>query len=153
MGWLGDHLWAAWLCLAIALGVAELLSLDLILLMLAAGAVVGALTALVGTPFLVQALLAAGASAAMLSLARPNLIRKLHTGPELRLGHGKLVGEQALVTAEISSLTTGRVRLGGEEWSAAPYDESLIIPAGATVEVFEIRGATAFVHPLPELGP
>ncbi|MGI8522242.1 MAG: NfeD family protein [Nocardioides sp.] len=153
MGWLGDHLWAAWLCLAIVLGVAEMLSLDLILLMLAVGAVVGGLAALVGTPFLVQALLAAGASAAMLSLARPNLIRHLHTGPDLRLGHGKLVGERAVVTSDVSALAPGLVRLAGEDWTAQPYDESLTIPAGATVEVFEIRGATAYVHPLTELGP
>ena len=35
MEWLGDHLWAAWLLLAVALGVAEMVSLDLILLMMA----------------------------------------------------------------------------------------------------------------------
>ena len=45
----------------------------------------------------------------------------------------------------------GRIRLAGEIWSAAPYDEDLTIAPGETVEVFEIRGATAYVHPVPTL--
>jgi len=42
---------------------------------------------------------------------------------------------------------SGRVQIGGEEWSARPYDESSVIPAGATVEVLQIKGAMALVHP------
>ena len=153
MEWLGDHLWAAWLVLAVGLGVAELVSLDLILLMMAVGALVGALVALVGAPLILQVLLAAGASAAMLLLVRPNLVARLHSGPDLVSGHNRLVGQQGLVTEELSALTPGRVRIGGEIWSACPYDEGLTIPPGATVEVFAIRGATAYVHPVGELLP
>jgi membrane protein implicated in regulation of membrane protease activity len=151
--WLGDHLSAAWLVLAVGLGVAELVSLDLILLMMAVGAVVGALVALVGAPLILQVLLAAGASAAMLLLVRPSLVTRLHNGPELVSGHNRLVGQQGLVTQELSALNPGRVKIGGEIWSACPYDEGLTIPPGATVEVFAIRGATAYVHPVGELMP
>jgi membrane protein implicated in regulation of membrane protease activity len=149
--WLGDHLWAAWLVLAVALGAAEMLSLDLILLMLAVGALVGALVALAGLPFLVQVLLAAGGATAMLALVRPNLVKKLHQGPDLVTGHNRLVGQQGVVTEQLSAHTTGRVKVGGEVWSAAPYDETLTIAPGAVVEVFAIRGATAYVHPVGEL--
>ena len=41
----------------------------------------------------------------------------------------------------------GRVRIGGEEWSARAYDESLVIPVGTTVDVIQIEGATALVYP------
>ena len=153
MEWLGDHLWAVWLVLAVGLGVAELVSLDLILLMMAVGAIVGALVALVGAPFILQVLLAAGASAAMLLLVRPGLVSRLHNGPDLVSGHNRLVGQQGLVTQELSALNPGRVKIGGEIWSACPYDEGLTIPPGATVEVFAIRGATAYVHPVGELMP
>jgi membrane protein implicated in regulation of membrane protease activity len=148
MDWLGDHLWAGWLALAVALGAAELASLDLILLMLAAGAIVGALSAVIGLPIVLQILLAGGASVAMLALVRPNVVKRLHTGPDLQLGHGKLVGRQALVTEDVTSLTPGRVKLAGEIWSAEPYDESLTIKAGETVEVLAMKGATVFVHPV-----
>jgi membrane protein implicated in regulation of membrane protease activity len=151
MEWLGAHLWTVWLGVAIVLGVGEMLSLDLIMIMLAAGAVVGMLVALAGADFPIQALAAAGTSLATVALVRPSLIRRLHSGPDLSLGHGKLVGTQGLVTQRITGLEVGRVRLGGEEWSASPYDDSLSIEPGETVEVFEIRGATAFVHPVPQI--
>ena len=151
MDWIGDHLWEAWLGLAIVLGVAEMFSLDLILIMLAAGAVVGMLAALLGLPLVAQALLALGASVAMIALVRPAFAKRLHGGPELALGHGKLVGTQALVTEDISGLTTGRIKAAGETWSALPYDESLTIAAGETVEILQIKGATAYVHPVARL--
>ncbi len=153
MDWLGDHIWAAWLLLAVVLGVAEMVSLDLILLMVAVGALVGGLVALAGAPFILQVLLAAGASGAMLMLVRPSLVARLHDGPTLVSGHDRLVGKQGVVTEELSALNPGRVKVGGEIWSACPYDEGLTIPPGATVEVFAIRGATAYVHPVGELMP
>lgn len=153
MSWLGDHLWAVWMVLAVVLGMAEMVSLDLVLLMLAVGAVVGALAAVASFPVVLQVLLAGGGAAAMLSLVRPNLLRHLHGGPDLVTGMGKLVGQQGLVTEELSAHNPGRVKVGGEIWSAQPYDESLTIAPGATVEVFAIRGATAFVHPVGELLP
>jgi membrane protein implicated in regulation of membrane protease activity len=139
--------------LAVALGVAEMVSLDPILMMLAVGALVGALAALASFPFILQVLLAAGSSAAMLALVRPNLVKKLHSGPDLVTGANKLVGQQGVVTEELSIHHPGRVKLAGEIWSACPYDESLTIAPGATVEVFAIRGATAYVHPVGELMP
>jgi membrane protein implicated in regulation of membrane protease activity len=151
MQWLGDHLLAVWLVLAVGLGVAEMVSLNLVLIMVAVGALVGALAALASFPIVLQILLAAGASTAMLSLVRPNIIKKLHSGPDLVTGMHKLVGQQGVVTEELTAHHPGRVKLAGEIWSACPYDESLTIAPGATVEVFAIRGATAYVHPIGEL--
>jgi membrane protein implicated in regulation of membrane protease activity len=125
--WLGDHLWAVWMVLAVALGVAEMVSLNLVLIMVAVGAVVGALAALASFPVIIQVLLAAGASSAMLALVRPKLIMRLHQGPDLVSGMNKLVGQQAVVTEELSAHHPGRVKLAGEIWSACPYDESLTI--------------------------
>jgi membrane protein implicated in regulation of membrane protease activity len=151
MDWLGDHLWVGWLSVAILLGIAEMASLDLIFLMLAFGAVAGMAAAALEAPFALQALVAAGASVATLGLVRPTLLKRLHSGPELSLGHGKLVGTQGVVTERITGLQVGRVKLAGEIWSAAPYDESLTIEPGQTVEVLQIKGATAYVHPMPTL--
>ena len=153
MDWIRDHLWETWLALSIALGVAEMFSLDLILAMLAAGAVVGMLAALLGLPVFVQILLALGASVAALSLVRPAFVKRLHGGPDLQLGHGKLVGTRCLVTEEISGLNAGRIKAGGETWTALPYDENLRILAGETVEILQIKGATAYVHPVASLEP
>ncbi len=151
MDWLGEHAWAVWLALSIGLGAAEMLSLDFVLVMLAVGAGGGVAAALLGAALPVQVLVAAATAAGMLVLVRPQALKRLHTGPELTLGHRRLVGARGVVTVEVSGLNAGRVRLEGDEWTAAPYDEHLSIPAGETVEVFEIRGATAYVHPVPTL--
>ena len=151
MEWFRDHMWETWLGAAVLLGIAEMFSLDLILIMLAVGAVAGLVMAVIGAPVAIQLLAAAATAVAMLAVVRPGLAKCFHGGPELQLGHGKLVGRQGLVTEPISSLTPGRIRLAGEIWSAQPYDETLSIEAGETVEVLEIRGATAYVHPVPRL--
>ncbi len=150
MDWLGDNLWAAWLSAAGLLTVAELFSMDLFLVMLALGAVVGTVAAVLGAPVVLQVLLAAAAAVGALVLVRPNLVARLHTGPELTLGHAKLVGTQGVVTQAMTPLHPGRVRIGGEVWTAVPFaDTATAIAIGETVEVREIKGATAYVDPVP----
>jgi membrane protein implicated in regulation of membrane protease activity len=151
MDWLMRHLWEAWLGLAIVLGVAEMFSLDLIVGMLAVGALVGMVLAIADVPVALQVLGAAGASVAMLGLVRPSMLKRLHSGPELTTGHDRLIGTQGMVLSEMSGLTTGRIKIGGEDWSARPYDETMTIPAGETVEVLAIKGATAYVYPVARL--
>jgi membrane protein implicated in regulation of membrane protease activity len=147
----GFEAWMAWLGLAVALGVLELLSLDLILLMLAAGAIVGMAAAMLDLALWVQVLAAVAASVAALGLVRPSVVKRLHSGPDLVLGHEALVGRHAVVVQEVTA-EAGQVRIGGELWTARPYDEDEVIPVGARVDVFQIKGATALVHPAPELG-
>jgi len=151
MDWLSEHAWAVWLGIAAFLGIAEMVSLDLVLAMLAVGALGGAVTAAAGGAVVLQLIVAVVVSVGMLWLVRPSLIMRLHQGPELKLGTTKLIGQRATVTQQITGLATGQIRLAGETWTAAPYDEHVVIEPGATVEVLEIRGATAYVHPLPEL--
>src|SRR3954466_1283937 len=112
MDWLSEHLAGVFLGLAIVLGIAEMFSLDLILLMLAMGALVGTVAALLGAGFAIAAIAAAVASVACLAVVRPSLIKQLHSGPELSLGHGKLVGQQGVVTQRITGLEAGRIKLG-----------------------------------------
>jgi membrane protein implicated in regulation of membrane protease activity len=146
----GFEAWQVWLVLAVALGVLELVSLDLILLMLAAGALVGMVTSLLPLPGFVAVLAAAAASVAALVVVRPGVVKRLHSGPTLVQGHDALVGRTALVVQEVSN-QGGQVRIGGELWTARPYDDDAVIELGAKVDVFQIKGATALVHKVPEL--
>jgi membrane protein implicated in regulation of membrane protease activity len=149
--WLRDNAWGVWLGLALVLGGAELFSLDLVLLMLAVGALVGMATALVGLGIPVQVLAAAVASVAMLAFVRPGFRKRLHSGPDLQHGFASLVGQEGFAVAELTS-SSGQIKLAGEIWTARPYEESAVIPVGAKVQVLEIRGATAYVYEVPELG-
>jgi membrane protein implicated in regulation of membrane protease activity len=145
MDWLADHMWVGWLTAAVGLAALELVSLDLFLIMLAGGALVGTLTALVGGPFALQVVLALISSVALLSVIRPNVVRRLHSGPDLKTGADALIGKRATVLREMSHHAPGRVKIGGEEWTAAPYDEDDSIEAGEVVDVVQIKGATAYV--------
>jgi membrane protein implicated in regulation of membrane protease activity len=149
--WVQENAWGVWLGLALVLGGAELFSLDLVLLMLAVGAVVGMVTALVGLGIPVQVLAAALASVAMLAFVRPSFVKRLHSGPDLRHGPAALIGEEGVAVAEITG-QSGLIKLAGETWTARPYEESAVIAVGAKVQVLEIRGATAYVYEVPELG-
>jgi membrane protein implicated in regulation of membrane protease activity len=152
MDWLSDHVWESWLALAVVFGVLELLSLDLFLAMLAGGAIVGAVTALVGGPVALQVVLALVSSVALLGVIRPNVVRRLHSGPDLRTGAEALIGKRATVLRELAHGTPGRVKIGGEEWTAEPYDEDDRIEAGEVVDVVQIKGATALVLRVHRLG-
>jgi membrane protein implicated in regulation of membrane protease activity len=145
MDWFRDHLWETWLMVAVALGVLELLSTDLILIMLAGGALVGMLVAVFGAPVALQIVLALITAVGLLALLRPNLVHRLHAGPTLRTGAEALIGQRAFVLEELSHSASGRVKIGGEVWTAKPYDEDDRIEAGTSVDVVSIKGATAYV--------
>ncbi|HET9501767.1 MAG TPA: NfeD family protein [Marmoricola sp.] len=151
MDWLRDHLWETWLVVGAALAALELISLDLVLLMLAGGAVVGFLTAIVGGPFALQLVLALATAVGLLAVVRPSVVHRLHGGPTLRTGTEALIGRRATVLTALEHDAPGRIKLGGEEWSALPYDEDDHIEPGTPVDVVAIKGATAYVlriHPL-----
>jgi membrane protein implicated in regulation of membrane protease activity len=143
--WLGDNAWAGWLGLAVVLGIVETFTLDLVFLMLAGGAVAGAVAAAFGAPLLLQAVVAVVASAALLGVVRPIARRHLRTPLETRTGVAALVGRDALVIARVDA-HSGQVKLGGEVWSARAFDDHDVIEPGERVQVAEIEGATALVY-------
>jgi membrane protein implicated in regulation of membrane protease activity len=73
-------------------------------------------------------------------------MRHLRQPPLLRSGTAALIGRTSYVLEEVTA-QAGKVRIGGELWSARPYDETLVIPASTTVDVMQIEGATALVYP------
>lgn len=137
-----------WIILAAILGVAELLTLTAALGLLAVAALAAAGAAALGLDVFWQGVTFAVVAVAGLVGIRPLVRRQLRPkfGPQHRFGVAALVGRQARVVQEVTG-QTGRVRIGGEEWSARAYDETLVIPAGTTVDVIEIEGATALVYP------
>jgi membrane protein implicated in regulation of membrane protease activity len=142
--WLADNAWVLWLALALIFGIVETTTLDLTFLMLGGGALVGGVAAMLGAPFLVQALVAIAASAALIGVVRPVAKRHLRQPVNARTGIAALVGRRAIVVERVDA-HGGRIKLAGEIWSARSYDNALI-EIGATVDVVEIQGATALVY-------
>lgn len=138
--------WIVWLIVAAVLGVAELMTTTLALGLIAVAAIIAAVVGAVHVNVGVQLLAFVIAAVAGLAFVRPIAMRHIKHPPVLRTGAAALVGRSALVTEEITA-HSGRVRIGGEEWSSRPYDETLVIPVGRTVDVVQIEGATALVFP------
>jgi membrane protein implicated in regulation of membrane protease activity len=133
-----------WVIAAFALIAVELLSLDLILLMLAGGAVGAAITSLAGGPPLLQVLIAAVVSVILLGFVRPMALRHLQVARHTRTGTEALVGTHGLVVERIDA-QDGRVKLGGEIWSARTTSQDKVYEPGAMVHVLRIDGAHAVV--------
>src|SRR6266516_2957847 len=101
---------------------------------IAAAALVGGEVLTMGL-FLGPLALAAGA-AASLGLLRPFALRHLRHGPRLRSGTQALIGERALVLDRVD-LDGGRVKIGGEIWSARCMSEDEVIEPGERAVVIE----------------
>lgn len=144
--------WHLWLMVAGLLGVAELMTATLDLLLLAVAAVAAGGVAGLGLGIGLQLVAFGVTAAAMITLVRPVARKHLTSHPQLRTGVAALIGREAVVLVPCGR-EPGRVKIGGEEWSARSYDPDLVIPAGTTVDVFAIEGATALVHPREDPWP
>lgn len=138
--------WVVWLILAVTLGIAEIFTLTASLGLLGAAALITSAVAALGLPLPLQLIIFTLTSAAGLLVIRPIAARHIRQVPSQRFGVQALEGKTAYVLREVSG-HDGRVRIGGEEWSARSYDETLVIPEGAIVDVIKIEGATALVYP------
>ncbi|MFI5428682.1 hypothetical protein [Aeromicrobium sp. UC242_57] len=97
--WIQEHAWASWLGAAVILAAVELLSLDLVLLMFAIGALAAALTAALGGPAWLAIAVFAVVSLLLLLVVRPSMVAKLprRTHPrdgaqQPRRPHGRRLG-------------------------------------------------------------
>jgi membrane protein implicated in regulation of membrane protease activity len=138
--------WIIWLIIAAVLGTVEIATTTLAFGLLGAAALIAAGAGFIGGGAAVQFGAFILASAVGLGVARPFALRHIRHPPLLRTGTAALVGRTGYVLDEVSE-HGGRVRIGGEEWSARPYDETLVIPVGTRVDVLQIEGASALVYP------
>jgi membrane protein implicated in regulation of membrane protease activity len=138
--------WVIWLIVAAVLGTVEIATTTLAFGLLGAAALIAAGAGFVGADAALQFGAFVLASGLGLGVARPFALRHIRHPPLLRTGTAALVGRTGYVLDEVSE-HGGRVRIGGEEWSARPYDETLVIPVGTKVDVLQIEGASALVYP------
>lgn len=141
--WVGQNWWALWLTLFLAFAVIEMLTLDLFFIMLGAGALAGLVTELAGGEFWLQIIAFCVVSLLMIAFIRPVALAHLKKGPaDQRSNIDRLIGETAVVLEPVSA-NGGRVKIGGDIWSARSAAGT--IAAGEGVIVAAIDGATAVV--------
>src|SRR3954447_7218092 len=136
--------WVIWAIAAMVLAAGEVLTLGFFLGLLALGAAVAAIAGAVGVSIELQVALFVVTSVASLAFIRPIALRHMKTPARLRSGTAALVGARAVVLQRVDA-DNGQVKIGGEVWTARPYDEDDVFEPGTRVDVMKIDGATALV--------
>jgi membrane protein implicated in regulation of membrane protease activity len=136
--------WLIWLILAGLFAIAEVLSLDLVLIMAAGAAALAAVVAAIGVGLAGQVVVFAISALGLLLVVRPAARRALNTSPRVETGVQRLIGQHAVVLETVDQ-HRGLVKLHGEQWSARSFDPAQVLEIGRTVNVMEIKGAVALV--------
>jgi membrane protein implicated in regulation of membrane protease activity len=138
--------WLIWAIVAVLLALGEIFTPGLFFLGPIALAALGAtIVAALGGGIWLQILVFGVGSFAAVGLIRP-IARKHLTMPHaIRTGAAALEGAKAIVLQRVDG-HSGRVKIGGEEWSARSYLPDEAFDVGTEVEVAQIQGATALVY-------
>ena len=138
--------WLIWAIAAVLLSVGEIFTPGMFFLgPVALAALAAAVVALLDVGVVGQLLAFVIGSVATVAFLRPIAKRHLHMPAALRTGTAALEGAKAVVLQRVD-VNGGRVRIGGEEWSARAYMEDQVLEPGTRVEVVKIEGATALVY-------
>jgi membrane protein implicated in regulation of membrane protease activity len=141
---LENYGWLAWIGVALAFAAVEAATVDFVFLMLAGGALGGSAASALGAPFVVQVLVAVAMSGVLLGVGRPWAKRRFAVRPAgVAMGTAGYIGRSAFVLETVTQ-HGGRVKVGGETWSATTNDPVPPEP-GDEVRVVRIDGATAVV--------
>jgi len=133
-----------WLVAAVGLGIPLVITAMPEFAMFAVGALAGAAASGLGGHIVVQVVVFAVVSVALLVFVRPIAYRNLQR-PEQRSGVDALRGKRAVVLERVDGGAGGRIKLGGEIWSARALEHDRVFDPGQQVDVVEIDGATAVV--------
>ena len=134
-----------WLILAVILGVVEAVTVSLISIWFAVGALAAIIPAYFGVPFWGQILVFLAVSAISFAFTK-RFFKDIVKVKKQPTNSDSLIGTEGIVTAEINNLKgEGKVYISGLTWSAKSADNS-VIPEGAVVIAKKIEGVTLFVE-------
>lgn len=143
MPWLPS---VVWLCLLVFFAIAEAVTVGLVSVWFAAGALVALLSTFFTANIWFQIFLFLVVSVITMAVLRP-LARKYVLPTVTPTNADRVIGRQAVVTETIDNLNgKGAVVVFGVAWTARSEDGSLI-PQGTTVTVKRIDGVKLFVTP------
>ena len=138
--------WVAWAIVSVLLAVGEIFTPGLFFLgPVALAAVAATIAAAAGGPVWLQIVVFGAGSLASVGFLRPIARAHLKMPHAIRTGTAALEGARAVVLQRVDG-RGGRVKIGGEEWSARSYVSDEAFDVGTEVEVAQIQGATALVY-------
>lgn len=135
-----------WLIVMIGFLIAEALTVGLVGIWFAGGALVAVILSLFEVSPLMQVIVFFAVSICLLVFTRKIFVEKLNTGKE-NTNVDALIGETGQVTMTINPMEVGQVKLKGQVWSALADDSLLTIEEGTYVTIKAIEGVKLIVIP------
>ncbi len=135
--------------------VLELFTLSFVLVYFGLGAIVAAVSGMLGAPLAAQTGIFCAVSLGLLFTTRPYILRLVQRTPYRPSNVETLSGKTGIVTIPISNdASTGQVRIGTEFWTARTNgDLPEPVPAGTKVRILGVEGVTARVAPVEDPAP
>lgn len=134
-----------WLACMVVFIVVEIITVGLTSIWFAGGAFVALLSALFGMPVYGQIVLFLIISFVLVFFTRP-FAAKFVKPHNIKTNYEDIIGKEVQVTADINNRAeTGVALFNGQEWTARSIDNDVIITAGKTAKVVEIRGVKLYV--------
>ena len=140
-----EYIAFGWFGLMVLFLIFESSTVSLISVWFAAGSLAAMIAALLGAQIWLQAVLFTLVSCILLGCLRPFARRLLKPGI-VKTNADALVGTTGYLLEEADNLRgTGRIKLGGVEWTARSATDG-VIPVGSLVKVERIEGVKVFVR-------
>lgn len=134
-----------WIILFIAMIVVEIFTMGLTTVWFAGGAVVAFVLALLGFSLPVQIIVFLVVSTVLLLLTRP-VAMKYFNKDRAKTNVESMPGRKGIVLEKIDDIKgTGKVRVGGMEWTARAKVEGQIFAEGEVVKVESVEGVKLIV--------
>ena len=133
-----------WLVLLVVFLMMEASTVALVCIWCGAGALAALIASVCGAQVWLEVVLFLGVTVVMLAALRP-FVKRFISPKLVKTNADALIGSTGLVLSPIDNLqSTGKVKLGGMEWSARSTHGNLI-EANTVIEVDRIEGAKVFV--------
>lgn len=137
-----------WLGIAILAAVVEAVVPSLVSVWFVPGSLAGLVVSLCGGPIWLQIFVFLAVSLACLAFTRP-LAKKLLVHHKERTNADRVVGATGIVIQDIDNVvSTGRVTVMGNSWSAHSTQKDGKIEAGSRVRIERIEGVKLLVTPV-----
>ena len=138
-----------WLAAMVVFIAAEAMTVSLVSIWFAAGALGAIVVALLGGGLVLQVTVFLMLAVALL-LSLRSIVRKHFTPHVTKTNIDSVIGATGIVVTPVNNIAAlGQVQINGMEWSARSSDNSHI-PAGVMVRVDRVEGVKVFVTPVLE---
>jgi membrane protein implicated in regulation of membrane protease activity len=148
---MSDYAWILWVVLGLLLIIAEVFTSGFVLLWFGIGALVAALSSVLGVgyplQFLVFFIVSIALTVASRTIFASHFVGRKHDEGGLKTGVESLPGKVGtVVTSSRGALNEGAVKVFGSTWTAYPSAGEEPLEAGDRVMVDSVQGASIYVR-------